>query len=591
MSLSKLQTINFAEHLAAINLSIQNVAKYLVDLSENYLVPAAKEHKTLVTVALVMLGSQVYYWHKFSYWSRRNVKTPRPVPVFGNFLSVLLNYRQQLELEWPKKFGKVYGFYLGTSPRLVIADASVLREICIKNFSAFPNHHFFNVPNKYQKHFLVTQKDDHWRAVRAILTPTFSSGRIKAMYRLLSDCADDLCREHQRRIDIGEPIIDTRQIYGSFSMSSTLKSFYGLNLSLNLELQLQQEKAAAKNMERKQVATGNEQMTAAAFAKRSKEAFQQNLVRFAITNIFPANLLDFLGYHSMDERRLEFFAEMVKKLIEQRQRATAEYNDYLQLLIKAKASDEIERTENEHHEDHHAAEIDNQMGAWRASKMKLTEMETLCLGMMFVLVATETTKTLISHAIYLLARHKDIQERLHKEVMQIATYEERNDSQWVRSFKYDDLIACEYLDCVISETLRLMPPILVMDRVASEDYHIEKYNVTVPKGTIINLAYYSIHNDPDYWPEPAKFDPERFNRENRRKIVPGSYTPFGMGPRACIGFRFALAEAKVGIAKLLCEFEFEPAPNTKYPPEPITPTFVQNDYKDLRVKVSKRSLM
>lgn len=590
MSLSKLQSLNVTEHLQAIQECLQNAARYLLDLSEEYVLPAAREHQTLVVVALLTLSSQAYYWHKFSFWSRRNVKGPRPIPVFGNLLDFIFNYRQYKELEWPKKYGKVYGIYIGTSPRLTIADANIVKKICVKDFTSFPNHHFFNVPNRYQRHFLIAQKDDHWRGMRAIMTPTFSSGRIKVMYKLLSDCADELCREHQRRIDCQEPIVDARQIYGSFSMSSALKSFYGLNLSLTPELISKQNGAQEEATEKQVAATGGEQLTAAAFARRSREAFRQDLFRFFVTNLFPSRLLSYLGYHSQSESRVKFFAQSVKKIIEQRQQSKTKFNDYLQLLVEAKANAEIRRTESEKHEDHHAIEIEHGIESWRPSKMTLSETEIHCQGMMLMMVATETTSTLIAHTVYLLAHHHDIQERLHQEVMKIATTEENNTNsgQPIRSFKYDDLIACEYLDCVISESLRLMSPVVAVDRVASEDYHIEEYNVTVPKGTILLMAYYAIHNDPDYWPEPTKFDPDRFNSENKHKITPGSYVPFGVGARACIGFRFALAEAKVGLAKLLCDFRFAKAPNTKYPAEPMKPVFIQNDHKDLRVTISKR---
>lgn len=577
MALSKMQSIDVAEHLVAAKETLLSLADYLLDLAKNSLLPAAREQQTLTAIVLITLTGHAYYWHKFSFWSRRNVRTPRPIPVFGNFLDFIFNYRQHLELEWPRKFGKIYGFYVGTSPRLTIADAKVLKEICVRDFAVFPNHHFFNVPNKYQRHFLIAQKDDHWRGMRAIMTPTFSSGRIKVMYRLLSECADELCREHERRIDAGQPIVDTRQIYGSFSMSSTLKSFYGLNLSLSPELQQQREPNEL----------ANEQMTAAAFARRSREAFRQDPFRFFVTNLLPAKLLNFINYHTQSERRVHFFAESVKTIIKQRQESKIKFNDYLQLLVEAKADAEIKRTESERHENHHAAEIEGNLESWRPSKMTLSETEVHCQGMMLMMVATETTSTLIAHTIYLLAHHSEIQERLREVLLKIPGGQDEQQSSTARSFKYDDLIACEYLDCVISESLRLMCPVVAMDRVASEDYHIKDYDVHVPKGTIIYLAYYAIHNDPDYWPEPSKFDPERFNSENKHKITPGSYAPFGIGSRACIGFRFGLAEAKVGIAKLLCNFRFEPAPGTKYPAEPMKPVFVQNDFKDLRVLISR----
>jgi cytochrome P450 family 6 len=86
--------------------------------------------------------------------------------------------------------------------------------------------------------------------------------------------------------------------------------------------------------------------------------------------------------------------------------------------------------------------------------------------------------------------------------------------------------------------------------------------LVVPKGVRVLLGIHAVHHDPDYWHEPEKFNPERFMPGQREKIVPGSYMPFSMGPRHCIGMRFSLTETKLGLAKVLMNFKFEPAPGT-----------------------------
>uniref|UniRef100_A0A182K775 Cytochrome P450 n=1 Tax=Anopheles christyi TaxID=43041 RepID=A0A182K775_9DIPT len=74
-----------------------------------------------------------------------------------------------------------------------------------------------------------------------------------------------------------------------------------------------------------------------------------------------------------------------------------------------------------------------------------------------------------------------------------------------------------------------------------------------------------LHHDPQYYPNPSKFDPERFSEENREKINPSTYLPFGIGPRNCIGSRFALMEVKAIVYYMLREFSFERTPNTQVP--------------------------
>lgn len=556
--------------------SLVNFSKLIFGfLKELGLNTKAKQSST--GIVLILVGVHAYYWHKYSFWRRRNLKTPTPVPFFGNLLSLALHPRQHLEVEWPKKYGKVYGMYLGTRPYLVCADASVLKKICIKDFDVFPNHYMFGYPNKYQKHFLIMQKDNHWRGMRAVITPTFTSGKMKVMYNILDTCAEELALSIKDEMKAGgKAIIDCRELFGAFSMGSAVSSFYGIKLKNKMD-----------------DTDNDDSNTKAGFAKRSQIAFNPSGFRVALNYLLP-KLFEIFRVHLVTEKKLDFFAEKADKIIEHRLKAARRYNDFLQLLLEARADSELEEADSDKHEEHHAllsyddkqANGDATAG-WRSLKMNLTKKEVSCQVMMLMTVATETTATLLSHICYLLAYHPEIQENLYKELMAIRDPSENLDEN-TSKFHYEKLTSCIYLDAVVSEALRLMPPAISLDRMTSEDYYIEDYNVHVPKGTIVNLAFFGIHRDPDYWPEPEKFDPNRFMPERKPDIVPGSYCPFGIGPRSCIGFRFALTEVKVAIAKLLTEFEFKIAPGTKYPPEPRRMTFVINTNKNLLVQFETR---
>ena len=101
----------------------------------------------------------------------------------------------------------------------------------------------------------------------------------------------------------------------------------------------------------------------------------------------------------------------------------------------------------------------------------------------------------------------------------------------------------------------MFPPIPFIDRRASQDYVIEKHNLKVPKGTLVHIPIHSIHRDPDYFPDPEKFKPERFFPENRN-FHPYAFIPFGAGPRSCIGIRWALLKSKLALFHLIHNFEF-----------------------------------
>jgi cytochrome P450 family 9 len=107
-----------------------------------------------------------------------------------------------------------------------------------------------------------------------------------------------------------------------------------------------------------------------------------------------------------------------------------------------------------------------------------------------------------------------------------------------------------------------------MDRICTKPYEMTnndgtKVQVNVGDGIVFPAA--ALHRHAKYWPNPDKFDPERFSDDNKDKIVPFTYMPFGLGPRNCIGSRFALMEAKSLFYYILLNFRIEKSSKMAYP--------------------------
>lgn len=170
--------------------------------------------------------------------------------------------------------------------------------------------------------------------------------------------------------------------------------------------------------------------------------------------------------------------------------------------------------------------------------------------------------TLLCFMGYELACNPDIQQRLYDEVNEV--YQTLDGAH----VTYETVQKLHYMDTVVNETLRRWPPISGIDRQVTKPYRMENSDGTVVDLTtddVVWFAIYGIHTDAAYWPEPEKFDPERFNEENRRNIKPCTFLPFGNGQRSCIASRYALMVAKTLFFYILKDLKIEKCDQTPIP--------------------------
>ncbi|EFN72811.1 Cytochrome P450 4C1 [Camponotus floridanus] len=198
----------------------------------------------------------------------------------------------------------------------------------------------------------------------------------------------------------------------------------------------------------------------------------------------------------------------------------------------------------------------------------------------FMFEGHDTTAVGIMFALLLLAEHKDIQERVRVEVNTVM--QENGGKLTMKALQN-----LSYLERFLKEALRLYPSVFLILRDAAEDVKLHSY--VVPAGTIIHPNIYGVNRDPNFWPNPEVFDPDRFLPENIRNRHPYSYLPFSAGPRNCIGQRFGLLELKAMIAPLVHNFYLEPVEHLKdiqlkadiilRPSHPIHMRFIPISYK------------
>ncbi|GFT91048.1 cytochrome P450 3A1 [Nephila pilipes] len=132
----------------------------------------------------------------------------------------------------------------------------------------------------------------------------------------------------------------------------------------------------------------------------------------------------------------------------------------------------------------------------------------------------------------------------------------------------------------------LFPP-KQLERSAAADYKLGETGITIPEGMLVTIPIYAIHRNPEEFPEPEKFDPDRFTPEKRAQRDPYAYFPFGVGPRSCVGIRFGLMGIKMCLAYVIANFQIKRCPETKVPLEFITFTGMLEP-KEVKIALERR---
>lgn len=541
---------------------------------------------TAITLTSYIILQQVFKCREaFKFWETRGLKTPKPMLFLGNLIDMFLGDKIKLDREWRKEFGQNYGVYAGLSPRLIIGDPELVQQICIKDFDAFPNNDLESETNKIFGQSLICLKDDHWRRVRALMSPTFTTGKMRRMFKSQNECANELLRHLDSCIDIDgkDCIINGKDVACLYTIDTICTCCYGL-------------KVISKGSRNIKEAAGRDEIIRAGL-----QAFSFSVFGLICKMTLPAFICRLFHLEPNPESNHIPITNFIRKVVENRRNMAPEARpkDYLQSLIDAKLdllSESDKETFDTFNSDNNvdfgsklAHEVSKKYA--NSSDIKLTDQEMYSQAVLLLLAGLETTSTLIANCLHVLAHHKDsVQRQLRDELKKIRISKDTIDNDDghrsdANEFEYDSLMSCAYLDGFIQETLRFYTIAPDLSRKSNREYYFEKLGFSIPKGTIVDIAASEMMHDPQYWPEPEKFRPERFMEGENHLIVPGSYMPFGLGPRQCLGMRFALTETKLIMAKLLMRFEFEPATNSRFPGEIGRTIFYY--LKDPSVKISK----
>uniref|UniRef100_A0A8V0Z3F2 Cytochrome P450 family 3 subfamily A member 4 n=1 Tax=Gallus gallus TaxID=9031 RepID=A0A8V0Z3F2_CHICK len=459
-------------------------------------------------------------------FKKLGIPGPRPLPFLGTFLRYrqgLLNFDQMCF----EKYGKIWGIYDGRQPVMAILDPVLIKTILVKEcYSTFTNRRVFGLSGRLES-ALSMAMDDQWKRIRTVLSPTFTSGKLKEMFPIIESYGDKLVKNIEKKV-ANEEFLDIKSIFGAYSMDVVASTSF----SVDIDSMSKPSDPFVTNIR-----------------KFLKFSFLNPLLIFIVLFPFMIPVLEKMNVTLLPTKVMDFFDAVFMKMKKEREEGYhVDRVDFLQLMIDSQSSQDSSKSARE-----------------KDSYKSLSDEEILAQALTFVFAGYETTSSTLSYISYYLAIHPDVQKRLQDEI----------DANLPNKAAptYNVVMQMEYLDMVVNESLRLHPPGGRIERICKKT--VEFNGVTIPKDMVVMIPAYVLHRDPAYWPKPEEFRPERFSKENGENIDPYTFLPFGAGPRNCIGMRFALLIVKVAMVVLLQNFSFKPCKDTPIPLVLDTKGFMQ----------------
>lgn len=477
------------------------------------------------SIIAILIGAYIYVKYvAYKYWSSRGIAEAEAVAPFGTLWSILRanksmgEFFRDLYLQFRKS--PVVGMYMLYKPGLVVNDPDLLRVVLTKEFSHFQDRGLYcNEKVDPLAAHLFLLSGTKWKNLRHKLSPTFTSGKMKHMFATVEETGRELAESVIDKAREGE-LVEVKDLMFRYSTDVIASVAFGIKCN------------SLQNPE-------------AEFLKWGRKVFEPRPVKTAFITMFP-KLLGVLNISIADKDISNFFISVFKETVEYRTANNVVRKDFLDLLMQLMNKGYVHGDE-EKETVHISDDADG----------KITMLEAAAQAFVFWAAGFETSSSTATYCLYELSLHQDLQDEAADEINRVL--------EEFGGITYESVNAMHYLHKVVSETLRKYPSLPMLNRMCNQDTDLPGINLRVAKGTAIVIPVMGIHWDPEIYPEPEKFDPERFNDANIAGRHQYAYLPFGEGPRNCIGMRFGLLQTKIGIISLLSKYRFRPGPNMQIP--------------------------
>ncbi|CAN7992800.1 unnamed protein product [Ixodes hexagonus] len=476
--------------------------------------------------------------HQQGLFKRHGIPGPEPDLLDGNFTQLREDRIEVME-RWIKEYGKVFGYYVGEVPYMVLTDLEMIKQCFVKEAYTFHDRPPFLVLVEPFASCIISLEGDEWKKVRTVLNPSFSASKMKLMTQIMGSCAEEM-------LEVVEDHAMKGKVVEMFSVSQ------GLSLDVIAKCALAWQVDCQKNP--------NDPLLLGVrkIFEDAENDVILNAIRFPVLRKIISRLFSYTSYH----KTMMQVSDNVRQVIELRRKGKIPRTmDMLQMMLDAQAG------------------IEDSTKETGQGRKLMEDRHLLANCFIFMAAGFETTATSLAFIIHVLAKYPEEQDRILEELHK--TFPEKD-----QDLTYDGIQQLKRLDMVICESLRIYPPVvLFVSRACREDTTV--MGQFFPAGANVIVPTWHIHHDPELWPEPFKFDPDRF-AEGLNGSHSAAYMPFGLGPRVCIGKRFALLEIKMALCKMIRKYRISQCEETQDPLKLVVPSVIINPEKGINVKFEHR---
>lgn len=454
----------------------------------------------IISLAIVLLGVLYHFiTRKHDYWQKKNVPHDPPLLFFGNNFNVQFGRKSLtqngVDIYNKSHNEKVFGYYKGLIPELFINDPDIIRHIMSVDFSHFHYRGFGKNTDLEPLAFnLFHVEGDTWKLLRQRITPAFTTAKLKAMFPIIVKCAEKLQTVVETQIQKGGDVCDVRDLMARFATEFIGACGFGIDMDT-----INNEKSLYRDL-------GDAVIRLSFF----------DIVKIGLNDALP-ELRKFLytGNKSVDS----IMFEIITKVCEQRRYKPSGRNDFIDLLLELETKGTMKGE---------SLEKINVDGKPTTVEKDFDFTMMVAQAFVFFVAGFETSSSTTSYALHQLAFNPDIQTRVQEEIEQVL-------SKYDNKLCYDAVAEMSLLNMTVKESLRMCPPLGILNRECTRRYTIPGLNLTIDPGVKIAVPIQAIHMDDKYYDNPEQFRPERFTPEEMKTRHKYVYMPFGEGPRNCIG--------------------------------------------------------